>query len=298
MKMHFSFLIALYLAVQAQAQYNIDCSKSFEQLQSTHSIIQQFRTENIFFWEDFETGQFPPVNWTVVQHNPHQTWKQGTSQIMPPMSGQYFAICRYDETYDTLGQDEKLCLPVLDLTGLNDATLSFWFVFSKFWGIKPNDNYDLQVIISTDGGNTYTGPVWTELSTDTAIWNSWEWVRAEVNLTPYIGQTQLQICFRYVGFDGADAAIDDVAISFVTSTAEHYEPYITFYPNPVRDVIFINAPVDLSHIRIFTTTGIEVMHLNENLHNINISDLPSGMYILRCETHSGTPQMFRFLKIK
>lgn len=275
-----------------------DLSKSFScsNCQNTFSI--QHRTENFFLWEDFEHGLFPPPGWSIVQHNPKQTWKQATSLIMPPISGQYFVICRYDDTYNIVGQDEKLYTSILNLSGLEDAKLTFWFVFSKYWGIKPHNNYDLQIIVSTDGGNNFTDTIWTELSTDTSKWDSWEWVYAEADLTPYIGQTQFQLCFRYVGFDGADAALDDIAISYITTNGKAEQYKIALYPNPVNDILRIETNEIFTNLKVFTINGYELINLKNHNNLIDVSHLESGFYLLKVRYYNGQIETLKFQKLK
>ncbi|HNQ21434.1 MAG TPA: hypothetical protein PKI46_10270, partial [Bacteroidales bacterium] len=73
---------------------------------------------------------------------------------------------------------------------------------SKYWGIKPYNNYDLYVVAATDGIN-FTDTIWTEMTTDTSTWDSWEWVNAQVDLSDYIGNNNLKLAFVYYGRDGA-----------------------------------------------------------------------------------------------
>jgi hypothetical protein len=237
---------------------------------------------NIFFWEDFDTGIFPPSGWNLISGSTPETWKPGTSLIYPPFSGDYFAICRYDDTYIPEGQDERLYTSTFSLAGLSDATLSFWFIFSRYWGITPYNNYDLQVLLSLDGGATFNDTIWTELSTDTASWSSWEWVRADVDLTSYTGQTNVQLCFRYVGYDGADAAIENVEISFLTGINEMTEGKYKLYPNPANNYLILEGQGS-KEITVFDLTGKEVLFhcLHEGEVRLHLSSVPPGYYFIR-----------------
>jgi hypothetical protein len=234
---------------------------------------------NIFLWEDFDSGLMPPSGWTLVSGLTPQTWQPGTADIHPPFSGNFFALCRYDDTYVPEGQDEKLYSEIFSTTGLEDAKLGFWFLFSRYWGITPYDNYDLQVLLSTDGGITFSDTIWTELSTDTASWNSWQWVRAEVDLTPYVNLANVQLCFRYVGYDGADAAIDNIEISFVTDVHEIISRPLNLYPNPATDKIYIDG-LHNSYIELYDLNGRLVKSYQPGYKNshLDISPLLPGRY--------------------
>jgi len=270
-------LLTFSFSIFAQCQAE---SKSIYQKHKTDfNLLNTKEDFSIFYWQDFESGSMPPPTWNLTSGTTPQTWKAGTSATYTPISGDYFALCRYDETYLPEGQDEKLFSPVLNLTGLTDAKLSFWFLFSRYWGITPYDNYDLQVLLSTDGGTTFSDTIWTELSTDTASWSSWEWVRADIDLTPYVTETALQLCFRYVGYDGADAAIENVEISFITGLTELQTQPVFFYPNPAYDVLYLDGSGQRT-IDVYDLTGRLVFSqfVQDFSPAINIEQLKPGLY--------------------
>jgi len=255
-------------------------SKSIPASNGVSEGILNTREEiNIFYWQDFDSGLMPPSAWNLISGNTPQTWQAGTSDIYPPVSGDYFALCRYDATYVPEGQDEKLFTPVMNLNGLDDAKLSFWFLFSRYWGITPYDNYDLQVLLSTDGGVTFPDTIWTELSSDTASWTSWQWVRGDVDLSAYTGQSAIQLCFRYVGYDGADAAIDNVEISFITGMNEMLTESIILYPNPAQDVLYLNGNGQRI-VEVYDLTGKLLINETVQSYNpsVNLGHLSPGIY--------------------
>lgn len=248
------------------------------------------------YWEDFDSGIFPPSNWALISGATSQTWQLADSNIAMPLSGTSFALCRYDQNLTPGGQDEKLITDAINLNGLNDAKLVFWFFFSKYWGISPNDNYDLQVLVSTDGGLNFNDTIWTELSTDTANWNSWDWVKAEVDITNYINLNDVRFCFRYVGFDGADAAIENVGITFLSTDGNLGHKELKLYPNPSSDFIIFDIDEN-SLVRIFDINGKIVFNqnINSSENKINISNLNEGIYFINIK-NSKSENTSRFIK--
>ncbi|RLD49945.1 MAG: hypothetical protein DRI94_09990, partial [Bacteroidetes bacterium] len=93
--------------------------------------------------------------------------------------------------------------PTFDLTSLSDATLTFWY------SMYGSDMGTLSVQVSTNGGTSWSGDVWT-LSGDQGT----AWLQATVDLTPYISSNNLVI--RWTGAEGSgyrsDMAIDDVSL--------------------------------------------------------------------------------------
>lgn len=66
---------------------------------------------------------------------------------------------------------------------------------------------------------------------------------------------------------------------------------IKVFPNPVRDILSVVVPNELvgAKLRLYSVTGQEVVEktLLEPTSQINISSLPSGVYLLKIETASG-----------
>nr|NIS15273.1 hypothetical protein [candidate division Zixibacteria bacterium]NIW43952.1 hypothetical protein [Gammaproteobacteria bacterium]NIX56922.1 hypothetical protein [candidate division Zixibacteria bacterium] len=160
---------------------------------------------NLLF-EDFEGGVVPPTGWTADVQNAAYTWKIATSS---PYNGSNYTNCEYDPALSP--QDEWLISPVVDLTtGGTTWFLEFHWYMSYYWGVDPNDNYDLEVWISTDGGATFGTMLWTE---PTTTFDSWVWYDVTIDLTPYLTETNVAFGFRYVGTDGAEGAFDFISVN-------------------------------------------------------------------------------------
>jgi len=158
-----------------------------------------------FPWnEGFEEATFPPTGWTHVQTNATETW---TTYTLDTHSGAQAASCEYDDNVQA--QDEVLMTPVIDLSSLTVPELSFWFNMSYYWAIDPNNNYDIKVQATTDGGTTTTD-LWSEA--DYGVFNSWTWYEVKLNLAAYASTANFQLIFRYEGTDGAQAILDDISI--------------------------------------------------------------------------------------
>lgn len=56
-------------------------------------------------------------------------------------------------------------------------------------------------------------------------------------------------------------------------------PNITIYPNPASDIVVIQGAESLESIELFSISGKSMLFGNSNV--LNISELPSGIYILR-----------------
>ncbi|MBD3403793.1 hypothetical protein GF420_12915 [candidate division GN15 bacterium] len=160
--------------------------------------------------EDFETA-VPPAGWTLNTTNPNGpdfTWHQTFSASLSGFAG---AEVLYDPALAL--QDEWLQTPVMDFTGSDPTYLrvDFGVFMSYYWGVSPNDNYDVELWISTDGGATFNTKLWDE--SQLGVFSSYVWYEVSVSLTSYALETQVVLAWRYVGSDGAQAVIDLVNVN-------------------------------------------------------------------------------------
>lgn len=159
-----------------------------------------------FLAEDFEGGGFPPAGWTLDQQNLTETW---ALESFDPFNGFYYTSCKYDS--NLVPQDEWLYTSVIDASAATtDLRISFAVLLSYYWSVSPNDNYDIEVWVSTDGGSTFTTKIWDE--TALGLFDNFVWYEQVVSLSAFAGESNLVIGFRYVGVDGAEAAFDFISV--------------------------------------------------------------------------------------
>lgn len=163
--------------------------------------LSSWRAEAQYFSNGFE-GTFPSP-WTLSSTNTAYTWHAGTSFH----TGVASAICEYDP--DLFDQNESLMSPIINLSTATAPRLKFWFMMSYYWGVDPNDNYDLIVKATTDGGATST-VLWTEAAQ--GVFDSFVWYEVTLDLTAYVGQSNFQLILVYEGVDGAQANFDDIIV--------------------------------------------------------------------------------------
>ena len=89
----------------------------------------------------------------------------------------------------------------------------------------------------------------------------------------------------------------DVATSIASSQAMSL---LTTYPNPVREVLYINLSVDNIHSALLEIIGVDgkvVLHtyISSPASSISVSSLPKGLYLLRVQ-NGNTPQITKFIK--
>lgn len=175
---------------------------------------------------DLESGT---SGWTIIADPSYGTssadWKLGTpnnSLATSAHSGANVWGCSLHGEQASSGiTSTYLCAPVLDLSGLKTATLSFWTTFdftteimTGFW------LEDGGVLIRT---NLSIAPDYTTLPApvDFASAADPAWTLETVDLTPWVGQT-IQIVFYYQGFPILGPTkgwlIDDISVTGTPAT--------------------------------------------------------------------------------
>lgn len=72
---------------------------------------------------------------------------------------------------------------------------------------------------------------------------------------------------------------------------------ISYYPNPVVDILNIKTPKEIERIEAFTLSGQKIMEVSTVLKNqINMQDLPKGIYIIRLFLANGAKKTIKVLK--
>jgi hypothetical protein len=62
---------------------------------------------------------------------------------------------------------------------------------------------------------------------------------------------------------------------------------VIVYPNPVRNVLHLQSSVAVEQIRIYNLSGQQVKHVASPGTQVNVSDLPAGLYFVRIITADG-----------
>ncbi len=143
--------------------------------------------------EGFEGGTFPPTGWRST--NGGGTSPGPLSWVRISASTKCSSLSTYCAFIDTYSSDNAygnyaaLETPVFSLTGYASATLNFNMAC---W----DGNAYNQVYISTDGGSTYNTQL-ADYGVFSSSCTSWGSI-VSINLTPYIGQSNLRIEFYVV----------------------------------------------------------------------------------------------------
>lgn len=234
-KIYSSFLMltVAFSATFAQSKIQspnkqVNTSKYAER--TTESGAQRGGGLNCPVTEGFDAGF--PGTWTNVAVNANENWTYMATGGNPDG--------HMDINYDAALalQDESLITAPVDLSAISGVGLYFDWFASYYWAVDPNDNYDLTVSISVDGGTNYT-TLWTE--TEAGAFDSFTWYTKVVDLSAYASETAAIFKFNYNGTDGAQAKFDN--ISFCSLPANDLRLDMVYTGDVINDYIYTRIPL-------------------------------------------------------
>lgn len=196
----------------------------------TSSLISNAQGGNNFrsfpIDENFETGTFPPSDWTLFDIDALGTnWDLNTS-LNHTQSG-------FSSAYHGFApgaQDGWMVTPSMNFPASGPIVLAFWN-----WNVDVSYYGKNSVLISTGSGNPADGD-FVEIWTTSTVASAWQQVI--LDLASYAGQTVF-IAFRYEGDYAHGWAVDDVYIGSDFNTS----PVLVVSPNAINGTAPANSPV-------------------------------------------------------
>jgi hypothetical protein len=247
--------------------------------------------------EGFESETFPAAGWDIINADGSYTWERVTGVAK---TGNAAAVVR-NSAYTAKGQIDYLRLPQINIADADSAFLTFQVAAAIKTATGTLFNYwdTLQVLVSTDCGATYTSlyKKWggslitrTALTTSEFIPTASEWRKDSVNLTPWINKGPVMIAFANSTGNENNVYLDDINLYKRTVNLNLQKQGWLITPNPTSGPLaiqFLNAPVNLKAINIFSSAGEKVAEkvIGSNtaatLYQFNLGRYASGVYIIR-----------------
>ncbi|WP_298952860.1 fibronectin type III domain-containing protein [uncultured Nonlabens sp.] len=156
-----------------------------------------------------------------------------------------------------------------------------------------DDQVDL--LITTDSGITWTSLMTWNLANQPDVTGT----NLTFDLSSYTGTVQ----FAFMASDGDIADTEDydfhVGVFEIDGTAgnnDFEKTEFTIYPNPVSSILYVQTDASLKKLIIYNLMGQIVRSREvENRAEINVQELPSGMYLIEMISDT-TTETVRFIK--
>ncbi len=246
-----------------------------------------------FPWtETFEDNSTSRADWTQIYEVNTMAWTYATS----PSTGGYVGGASSTTAYEGttfanfpgtshLFDKTKLVSPVLNLSGVINPTLSF-FYRNPFW--SPDQNW-LRIFYRNSDSSPWVQI--TELHTDVSTWTS------SGNFALPEPSATYQIAIECETDYGYSTTVDSVKVEGTLGVTDFSKALISYYPNPTENILNFSSTEIISNMSIVNLLGQKVMEVktNSNQGQIDLSDLPSGNYILNANTEYGL-ETFKIVK--
>lgn len=235
-----------------------------------------------FPWtETFEDTSPTRELWTQIYEVNNMSWTFATA---PSTGGsgvtayQGSKMANYPATSHNFDKT-KLVSPVLDLSNMATATLSFHYR-NPLW--NPDQNW-LRIFYRTSAESPWVQI--SEFHSNVGAWTS----SGNIDLpTP---SATYQIAVECETDYGYSTTVDALVIETTSlSVAEKNTLTARFYPNPASDRVFFSANDEIETIAIYNQLGqkVSVQNLGLNHGSIDVSQLAPGYYILKADSQKGT----------
>lgn len=248
--------------------------------------------------EGFE-GLFPPQGWDIVNEDGGSTWEKTTSAAKTGSAS--VKIGNFGN--QVVGQRDYLRSPTVNIAGVDSAFVSFQVAAATYTNTSAQGNVwdTLQVLISTDCGQTYTSVykkwgsslITRSAATRTAFTPGVnEWRHEQINLGSFIGQGEILVAFLNTNGNENDIYLDNINIRTVTVNPNLKEAGFLVTPNPTNgqvSVQFYPHPEKLKAVSIYNVSGQKIAEtvisgeVASNVYNFDLTKFPSGLYVVKAE---------------
>lgn len=278
----------------------LNVNGGIDDIDLNNTFTGSFRTVNppvsIPFTELFTTTAFPPAGWNYVSYNPNNKLSRVTAGGFGASVGS-MKMDNFSGNEDITGQKDYLMSPVLDFTAANSSAYLRFNVAHAKYNTASNDA--LQVVVSTDCGNTWTSVYnksGTLLSTTTATTASFtptaaQWRTDSVSMASYVGQANVIMMFTLTSNFGNNVYIDDIFIGDVSTGIDElaFENSFSVSPNPVSSTITLRSNLDLQNaeVKFINLLGETVLsQIKITNTTLDVSELSNGIYFLQLRVNN------------
>ena len=151
----------------------------------------------------------------------------------------------------------------------------------SFWAKSLTDQYGLERF--QIGVGTTTNPSdFTIITPGSYVEPPTQWTQYQYDLSAYEGQN-IRLAIHYMGNDSFVLMMDNFVIEGTLGVTNYSSLEMSLYPNPVdQNYVTIETPISGSkEIEVFDLLGKKVIDVNSSSNQLDISQLNSGVYMVR-----------------
>lgn len=240
-----------------------------------------FQPTNAPYSSGFEIEDFPFQGWLATPDNTANSWFINFGGTASPLvqAGEYSAIAI---TPTAVAANERLFSRGVNLNAGSTVTVTYYVRNYQATGSTNNANYQLTV-----GTDQTAGTQTTVIATETGI-SSTTFVQKTFNFTPTFTGPHY---FSFLHNSPANATgthaiiVDSFTVSEVLSSDSFSLTGVKMYPNPANDVLnIVSENEELTKVTIADLNGRIVKESTNNLSQISLGNLTSGIYMVTIES--------------
>lgn len=186
----------------------------------------------------------------------------------------------------TAGNKGKLVMPPMDISALETPELQFSFANVNWSGHVD----ELRIYYKAKTQNAWT-QIGSSYTTEHTAWT-------DVTIPLPEKSSYYQIAFEGTYNWARGINVDNVSVANANTlgvSVGTHKNNVKIYPNPANDVVNIAADIAVHSIEIYSMTGKLIKTFSKDTKQINVSDLSSGIYLLRIKSE-GADQSFKLIK--
>lgn len=180
-------------------------------------------------------------------------------------------------------------------TASNGGKLDISFKYKTFVYNNGTVNGNLKVEYSIDGGQTYVA-LQTITLASVAACATWT-VSLPQNTIPASADFKLRVAGQWMSGDYW-VILDDFKLtqSPFLAVSDVAKKEIKVYPNPFKDVIYLDSADSVKSLTISDFSGRKIKTINNISKEIKVSELKKGNYILTIEYKDGSKNQTKLIK--
>lgn len=267
-------------------------------------------TQTIPFIEGFENLNFAPINWTVINPNEDATWTRDSTVGGFGASQAAAIMDNYSSDISTSGFTDDMQSPSFDLSGLSKAMLTFDIAYQQYDEFTRDS---LAVFASIDCGETWDTiykkggsnlATKSGFSDNIFVPTETEWRKDSIDLTSYVGKTNVSFLFRDISDWGQPIYLDNINITgnIITgfNTSSTIENSVMIYPNPSNGSFNLTFnTVSKSNYKIQVANALGQIVYQENLKgvsgnyskNIDLAHFGKGVYTVNINNNGNSQSL-------
>lgn len=165
---------------------------------------------------------------------------------------------------------------------------SVWIDWNQNGEYEEDEIYVIGPLSDSTGEDGKTATIVIEVPEDAELGTTTFRVAKIWDVIPY------NPCGSYLYGQGEEYSLkveDELGISDVSASV------LSYYPNPVENVLYINSDLELKTVAVYTTLGQKVMEIgNPEEKTIDLSQLSKGIYMVSAQLENGNSETFKIIK--